>query len=361
VDKADVVNRSLTALSGVRVGHATHADKLTGCTAIVFDESFSASVKAYGGGAGGFNLEGLRAGHTDYGVRGIFIAGGSSTGLLAGAGMVEAMRLDRNGTRSGPDGSIINPSVAGAAIYDLGMEIAPFGADYGREAYVNATTDPVSGGNVGAGTGASVGKYRWLDLGAANPAMKGGVGSARVDLGGGIVVCALSVVNAVGNVVLPGGQVLAGNRDEHGGFESYEALTEFLTRADAGSSEHNTTISVVGINVDLGALEHYEKVAHFATHGQVRAINPVHTAGDGDTVFVFSNGELRDPLNSTAQFFKESATDIHLQVDLIGNAAAKAVQESIYDACRQASTVRVNGAYQGIVPSAADYPGARNN
>ncbi|WP_430868096.1 P1 family peptidase [Demequina aurantiaca] len=350
------MNNTLTALDGVRVGHATHPAALTGCTAVVFDRPFSTAVKAYGGGAGGFNLEGLRGGHTDYGVGGLFIAGGSSTGLLAGAGMMEAMRADGLGAKSGAAGAIINPSVSGAAIYDLGMEVAPFSADYGREAYANASSDPVASGNVGAGTGASVGKYRWLDLGASNPAMKGGVGSARVDVGGGIIVCAMSVVNAVGNVVLPSGQILAGNRDEHGDFSSYEELSDFLTRADAGRSEHNTTITVVGINVDLGALEHYEKVAHFATHGQVRAINPVHTAGDGDTVFVFSNGQLRDPLNSTAQFFKESATDIHLQVDLIGHAAARAVQESIYDACRSATTVQVEGAYGGVVPGAADYP-----
>jgi len=349
------LNNTLTALAGVRVGHATHAELLTGCTAVVFDKPMSAAVKAYGGGAGGFNLEGLRGGHTNYGIGGIFVAGGSSTGLLAGAGLMEAMRADGVGAKSGPDGAIVNPSVAGAAIYDLGMEVAPFRQDYGRQAYANATSDPVTSGNVGAGTGASVGKYRWLDLGASNPAMKGGVGSARVDLGGGITVCAMSVVNAVGNVVLPSGQILAGNRDEAGGFSSYEDLAEFLTRADAGSSEHNTTITVVGINVDLGSLEHYEKVAHFATHGQVRAINPVHTAGDGDTVFVFSTAQLRDPLNGTAQYFKESATDIHLQVDLIGYAAAKAVQASIYDACTSARTVLVEGAYGGVVPSAADY------
>ncbi|WP_061963167.1 P1 family peptidase [Demequina aurantiaca] len=356
-----VRNNTLTALDGVRVGHATHVDALTGCTAVVFDRPLSAAVKAYGGGAGGFNLEGLRGGHTNYGIGGIFVSGGSSTGLLTGAGLMEAMRADGVGATSGPDGTIVNPSVSGAAIYDLGMEVAPFSADYGREAYANATAEPIASGNVGAGTGASVGKYRWLDMGASNPAMKGGVGNARVDIasgnpGGGITVCAMSVVNAVGNVVLPNGQILAGNRDENGGFSSYEELAEFLTRADAGSSEHNTTITVVGINVDLGSLEHYEKVAHFAAHGQVRAINPVHTAGDGDTVFVFSTARVTDPLNSTAQYFKESATDIHLQVDLIGHAAAKAVQESIYDACRSARTVLVKGAYGGIVPSAADYP-----
>jgi L-aminopeptidase/D-esterase-like protein len=350
------VNSTLTALDGVRVGHSTHLEEMTGCTVVVFDRPLSAAVKAYGGGAGGFNLEGLRAGHTNYGVGGIFVSGGSTTGLLTGAALIEAMRADGRGATSGPEGAILNPSVSGAAIYDLGMEVASFLSDYGAEAYANLSTDPVASGNVGAGTGASVGKYRWAELGSSNPAMKGGIGNARVDVGGGIIVCAMSVVNAVGNVIGPDGQIIAGNRDEDGGFSSYEDLAQFLTRADAGSSEQNTTITVVGINVDLGSLEHYENVAHLATHGQVRAINPVHMSGDGDTVFVFSTAQLTSPLNATAQYFAEGPPDLHLQVDLIGHAAAQAVQESIYDAVRSAQTVLAKGALGGIIPSAADYP-----
>jgi L-aminopeptidase/D-esterase-like protein len=264
---------------------------------------------------------------------------------MAATTILECLSEDGRGSRSGPGGSIVNPSITGAALYDMGMDIAPFDPDYGAQAYRAATAQPVASGNVGAGTGAYVGKFLWLNGGAKVGAMKGGVGSARVDVGGGIVVTALSVVNAIGNIVLPDGSILAGNRDGHGGFHRFEAVTETVTR-----SLQNTTITVVGINVDLGATEHYEKVAHLASHGQVRAINPVHTSGDGDTVFVFSTCELRSPLNANGQYFANGNTDIHLQVDILGYAAADAVQQSIYDACRNADSVVFAGAWDGVVP-----------
>ncbi|MCA9309375.1 P1 family peptidase [Candidatus Dojkabacteria bacterium] len=343
------MNNTLTSLNGVRVGHSTHIDKLTGCTVILFDEPYSVAYKAYGGGVGSFNTEGLRSGKTDYKENGIFIAGGSNTGLMSAAEIMDCLRSDRIGSRSGKDNSIYNPSVTGAIVYDQGMQVAPYNPKYGREAYENATAEPVQNGNVGAGTGTSVGKFRWVEGGTKTGAMKAGVGSARIDVGGGITVCALSVVNALGNVVLPDGTILAGNRDEKTDIKPYEDLIDFVT-----NDRSNTTISVVGINVDLKSKEHYEKLAHLASHGQVRAINPVHTSADGDTVFVFSTAELKSPLNNFAKYFKDTEDDVHFQVDIIGNAAAKAVQESIYDACRQAETIQFEQGYKGVIPASKD-------
>lgn len=344
-----MTNTTLTALKGVKVGHATHLDKLTGCTVILFDKPYSVAYKAFGGGVGSFNTEGLRSGKTDYKENGIFIAGGSNTGLMSAAEIMDCLRNDKFGSRSGMKNEIYNPSITGAIVYDQGMQIAPYDPKNGREAYENASAEPVVSGNVGAGTGTSVGKFRWVEGGTKTGAMKAGVGSARIDVGGGIVVCALSVVNALGNVVLPNGEILAGNRDENTKFKPYEDLVDFVT-----NDKSNTTISVVGINVDLKSKEHYEKLAHLASHGQVRAINPVHTSADGDTVFVFSTAELKSPLNDFAKYFKETDDDIHFQVDIIGSAAAKAVQESIYDACRQAETIKFEQGYKGVIPSVKD-------
>ncbi len=111
----------------------------------------------------------------------------------------------------------------------------------------------------------------------------------------------------------------------------------------------------MGINVDLGHKAHYEKVAHLASHGQVRAINPVHTSSDGDIVYVFSTGELKNPLNEYAAYFKNTEDELPFQVDVIGHAAARAAQESIYDAVYSAETVEFEGAYKGIIPSVKDY------
>lgn len=342
-------NNTLTALTGVRVGHSTHLDKLTGCTVILFDEPYQVAYKAYGGAVGAFGTEAIKTDKTNYDECGIFIAGGSNTGLMSASEIMESMRRDKIGIASGKNKDIYNPSIVGAIVYDMGMQVAPYDPVYGREAYENASHDPVMNGNVGAGTGTSVGKFRWVEGGTKSGAMKAGIGSTRVDLGNGIIVTALSVVNAIGNVVLPNGEILAGNRDEEATFKSYEDVVDFVTR-----DRSNTTISVVGINVDLSAKLHLEKVAHLASHGQVRAINPVHTSSDGDTVFVFSTGELKNPFNNMLQYFQETDDSLYTQVDIIGHAAAKAVQQSIYDACYSAETVQFEQAYHGVVPSAQD-------
>lgn len=343
-------NKTLTALNGVRVGHSTHLDKLTGCTVILFDKPYQVAYKAYGGAVGAYGTEANKADKTNYGENGIFIAGGSNTGLMSASEIMECLRRDQKGSRSGKDKQIFNPSITGAIVYDQGMQVAPYDPVYSREAYENANDEPVTSGNVGAGTGTSVGKFRWVEGGTKTGAMKAGVGSARIDLGNGIIVAALSVVNALGNIILPNGEILAGNRDENTKFKPYEDLIDFVTQ-----DRQNTTISVVGINIDLGSKLHLEKVAHLASHGQVRAINPVHTSSDGDTVFVFSTGELKNPFNSMLQYFQETDDSLYTQVDIIGHAAARAVQESIYDAVRSAETIEFEQAYKGVIPAVKDY------
>lgn len=341
------MNNTLTALKGVRVGHATHLDKLTGCTVIMFDDWFPTAYKAYGGAPGTFNTDTLKSGMSFHDHNGLFIAGGSLTGLMSASEIMQAMIDNKIGS---PDAKhLINPVISGAIVFDLGTRIARYDPKYGREAFDNLSTEPVVGGNVGAGTGTAVGKFQYLEKGTKNGGMKAGVGNARVDLGNGIIVCALSVVNALGNVVNPDGTILAGNRDENKRFKTFEDTTDFVTQEKA-----NTTITIVGLNVDLQNHENYERVAHIASHGQVRAINPVHTSIDGDTIFVFSNKEIKKPLNETGKYF-ETPSWPKFTVDIIGQVAAKAVQESIYDACRQADSIKFDDAYNGVIPSVKDF------
>jgi len=134
----------------------------------------------------------------------------------------------------------------------------------------------------------------------------------------------------------------------------YEDLTEFVTQDTS-----NTTITIVGTNADLGPHENYVKLAHLASLGQARAIYPVNLSQDGDTVFVFSNKEIKEPLNSRREFFSGPNDILYFVTDIIGHAAAKAVQESIYSACREAETISFEDGYQGVIPSCKDYP-ARN-
>jgi len=339
-------NRTLTALKGVRVGHSTHLDKLTGCTVVIFDESYPVVYKSYGGAPGTFNTDKFKSGTSFYRGNGLFIAGGSLTGLMSASEIMQAMIENKIGSR---DAKIINPALTGAIVFDLGTRIGQYNPKYGREAFDNLSKDPVKNGNIGAGTGVSVGKFQYLENGKSSGAMKSGVGSARVNLGHRIMICALSVVNAIGNVVKPDGSILAGNRDENKKFKNFEETTEFVTQ-----DETNTTITIVGTNVDLKTRENYEKLAHWGSNGQVRAINPVHTSVDGDTVFVFSTEEIKEPLNSMGKYFEEPHWPL-FAVDIIGNAVTKAVQESIYDACYSAETIKFKQGYKGIIPSVKDY------
>ena len=340
-----MTNKTLTALPGVRVGHSTHLEKLTGATVILFDQPYTVAYQAFGSSVGLFNSESLRVGQVDYRQNAIFIAGGSDTGLMTGAALIESLRKDKKGAYMAED--IYNPSVVGAIIWDLGVNIAPYQQHYGSEAYQAATSQPVISGNVGAGTGASVGKFAYLEKGLKTGAMKAGIGSARIDLGGGIIVCALSVVNAMGNIYLPDGQILAGNRDEKVKFKTYADFIDLITL----KNKANTTISIVGLNVDLETKENYDKLARLAVHGQIRSIKPVHTSFDGDVVFVFSTASLKDPFNRKIKHFQPGQSRLSIEVDTLGYIAAQAVQDSIYDACRSAQTISFEQAYQGIIPA----------
>lgn len=341
------MNNTLTALKGVRVGHATHFDKLTGSTVVLFDDFYPVAYVSYGGAPGTFSTENLKVGKSFSKRIGLFVSGGSLTGLASAATIMDWMIEKGIGDK---DGAMINPPISGAIVYDLGVYIKQFDPEYGREAVENATTDPVENGNVGAGTGTTVGSFSYTkDLKRLD--MKAGVGSAKVDLGNEVIVCSLSVVNALGNIILPNGIILAGNRHDtdEANFRTFNKQLDFLTNKSS-----NTTISIVGTNAKLKSQADYERVAHIASHGQVRAIYPVHTSVDGDTVFVFSTEKIDDYLSPLGKSIQKNSWP-ELNVDVIAQAAAKAVQDSIYNACEQADTIKFREAYQGVIPSCKDY------
>ncbi len=273
-------NNTLTSLTGVKVGHSTQIDKLTGCTVVLFDKPYPVAYKSYGGAPGLFNVEMLKNGKSFFRRHGLFIAGGSLSGLMSASNIMQRMIDDGIGFK---ENKIVNPSISGAVVFDLGTNVGQYDPTYGSEAYDNVSSDPVISGNVGAGTGTAVGKFQRVLTGTKNGGMKAGVGSAKIDLGNGVIVTAMSVVNALGNIINPDGTILAGNRDESKKFKTFEDTTDFVT-----SNSMNTTITIVGINIDLGSRENYERVAHMASTGHARAINPVNTSVDGDPVFVFS-------------------------------------------------------------------------
>ncbi len=272
------INRTLTAIDGITVGHATNLTARTGCTVILCPAGATAGVDVRGAAPGTRETEALRPGRLVQKAHAVLLTGGSAFGLDAAGGVVQYLEEKNVGFPAGP---VRVPIVPAAVIFDLGVGDAKVRPDreMGYQACLNATDEPVAMGAVGAGTGATVGKAPGV---TSSP---GGVGSACMRLDSGLIVAAIMVVNALGNVVHPRtGEILAGGK-ENGDFVD---ITERLLDANLVQGT-NTTIGVVATNATLSPAE-VHRVAEMAHDGMARAIRPAHTMFDGDTLFALATG-----------------------------------------------------------------------
>ena len=272
------VNQTLTAIDGIKVGHATNSTARTGCTVVLCPEGTTAGVDVRGAAPGTRETDALRPGRLVQTAHAVLLTGGSAFGLDAASGVVQYLEERNVGFPADP---VRVPIVPAAVIFDLGVGDAKVRPDrqMGYQACLNATDDPVVGGAVGAGTGATVGKASGV---SPSP---GGVGSACKYLDSGLIVAAVVVVNALGNVVHPeSGEIVAGGK-ENGDFVN---ITERLLDANLVQGT-NTTIGVVATNADLSPAE-VHRVAEMAHDGMARAIRPAHTMFDGDTLFSLATG-----------------------------------------------------------------------
>lgn len=280
---------SITDVQGIKVGHFTETRRPTGCTVLLFEKGATAGVDVRGGAPGTRETDLLNPLNTVQQVHGIVLSGGSSFGLDAASGVMRYLEEHHIGFDMGQH--IVVPIVPAAILYDLEIgdaKIRPT-ADSGYKACQAASTGRVAEGNVGAGTGATIGKMFGM-----KQAMKSGLGSASIRVGDtGIVVGALVAVNAVGDVVDPKtGTIIAGARkpDGSGFMDSMARLREgYSVRVEAA---RNTTIGVVATNVALDKAQ-ANKVAQMAHDGFARTINPVHSPRDGDTIFAVATGAIR--------------------------------------------------------------------
>ena len=272
------INRTLTAIDGIKVGHATDATARTGCTVILCPAGATAGVDVRGAAPGTRETEALRPGRLVQKAHAVLLTGGSAFGLDAAGGVVQYLEERNVGFPAGP---VRVPIVPAAVIFDLGVGDAKVRPDreMGYQACLNATDAPVTMGSIGAGTGATVGKARGV---TASP---GGVGSACMRLDSGVIVAAITVVNALGNVVNPDtGEIVAGGRVKG----SFVDVTERLLDTNLVQGT-NTTIGVVATNATLSVAE-VNRVAEMAHDGMARAIRPSHTMSDGDTLFSLATG-----------------------------------------------------------------------
>lgn len=272
------MNQTLTAIDGIKVGHATDATARTGCTVILCPEGATAGVDVRGAAPGTRETEALRPGRLVQKAHAVLLTGGSAFGLDAASGVVEYLEEQGIGFPAGP---VRVPIVPTAVIFDLAVgdaKVRP-NPEMGYQACLNATDEPVAMGAVGAGTGATVGKAPGVT------SSQGGVGSACKHLDSGLIVAAIAVVNALGNVVHPEtGEIVAGGK-ENGSFVD---ITERLLDANVVPGT-NTTIGVVTTNAALSPAE-VTRVAEMAHDGMARAIRPSHTMFDGDTLFTLATG-----------------------------------------------------------------------
>ena len=259
---------------GISVGHYTDAESATGCTVVLC-------------GRGTLGTDFLRPTSLFAEVHAVLLTGGSAFGLDAASGVMRFLEERAIGLSFG-GGTV--PIVAAAVLFDLGVVTADVrpGPDEGYRACFDASTSPVPEGSVGAGTGATVGK-----LMGADRAMKGGIGTASVELGDGLIVGAIVAVNALGDVVEPDtGALVAGPRGEDGAMQhSLRLLTSPGFKRAGQSRAQNTTIGVVATNARLGK-EQANKLASMAHDGIALAVRPAHMMGDGDTMFAVATGGL---------------------------------------------------------------------
>jgi L-aminopeptidase/D-esterase-like protein len=313
---------NLCDVPGVLVGHATDEKDLTGCTAVLFDSPDGSGAGAVVGVDVGGSSPGTRetdllnpTGRVDQ-THAILLTGGSAFGLAAANGVVSL--LEERGV--GYDVRFARiPIVPAAVVFDLALgdpSVRP-GPEMGYEAASAAASGSFKQGTVGAGTGTTVGKVLGLER-----AMKGGLGSASVALPGGVVVAALAVVNAFGDVRDPStGRIVAGPRLEDGALaDSVEHLLEAERFMRWGE---NTTLGIVATNARLSKPQ-VTKMAQMAQDGLARTVSPVHTSVDGDVVFAASVG---------------GRASIVMAPDVVGAWAARVTAEAVLRGVREARGV----------------------
>ena len=283
---------SITDVAGIEVGHYTDERAGTGCTVVLSRAGAMAGVDVRGSAPATRETDLLRVSSLVDEIHGVLLTGGSVFGLDAAAGVERYLERESVGIEFA--GHTI-PIVPGAALFDLGIcdsSIRP-GSTEGFKCCEQASIKPASEGSVGAGTGATVSKFN----GIAN-SVKGGVGSASVEIGGGVVVGALMAVNAIGDIVEAAtGRLVAGSRCDNGSMRrSMDSLIDPSQHLGRSFSLGNTTIGVVATNAKLTKSQ-TNKLAEIAHDGIALAVRPAHTMSDGDTLFTLSTGMIEDKVN----------------------------------------------------------------
>lgn len=301
---------SITDVPGLRVGNAQDDEALTGCTVILCEKGAVGGVDQRGGAPGTRETDLLKPVNAVEKVHAVLLAGGSAFGLDAASGVMRYLEEKGIGFNTGVARV---PIVPAAILYDLAIGRADIRPDLemGYRAAASASANAPAEGNTGAGTGATVGKI----FGMAG-AMKSGLGTASMEVGGGIIVGAIVAVNAFGDVVDPQtGKILVGARSTklgpvQLGSADYFANTLAVMKTLVGRAilklamSHNTVIGVVATNAKFDKAQ-ATKMAQMAQDGLARAIRPAHTMLDGDTIFAMATGQKKADVSIVGAYAAE--------------------------------------------------------
>ena len=305
---------AITDVAGIEVGHDSDTRRPTGCSVVLARAGAIGGVDVRGAAPGTRETDLLAPGNLVQQVHAVLLAGGSAWGLDAAGGVMRWLEEQGIGLETGHG---LVPIVPAAVIFDLGVgdgRLRP-DAQSGYRASAAASRNAPAQGNVGAGSGALIGKL----LGQQR-AMKGGVGTASVSAAG-YTVGALIVCNAVGDVLDPAtGRVLAGARTEDGRglLNTRDALLNGH-QAQHQLAGRNTTIGVIATDAVLDKAQ-AQRLAQVAHDGLARCINPVHTQLDGDTLFALGTGA------------NGKKADMLLLATLAAEATARAVVNAVHAA-----------------------------
>ena len=323
-------------IKGVKVGHYSDPRRPTGCTVVLVEAGATAGVDIRGSAPGTRETDLLRPVNTVEKIHAILLSGGSAFGLEAASGVMKFLEEQGIGYATG---AARVPIVPAAVLYDLNLgdpKIRP-GMHSGYEACRQASDEESREGSFGAGAGATVGKLFGFEF-----AMKGGVGTASLQVGPW-KVGAIVDVNCAGDVVDPAtGQILAGSRTAEG--NTFRGTVASIKRGELISRllGENTTLAVLATNVLLSKAD-VNKLAQMAQDGLPRAIHPVHTPYDGDTVFALSTGEYLAGSISKAEV-----------LTVLGTLAAEVVSQAIIRAVVSAKGLPNLPAYTDLLEGQTD-------
>lgn len=309
----------ITAVEGLRVGHYTRPEKPTGCTVILAEKGATGGVSVRGAAPGTRETDLLDPSNLVEQVHGIVLSGGSAFGLDTATGVMRYLEERKVGF---PFGGAYVPIVPAAVLFDLPVAGKPLirpDATCGYEAAKAATTATMPEGTIGAGAGATVGKF-----GGGGKPMKGGIGTASITLPSGLTIAAVVAVNAAGDIIDPAtGRVVAGALAADGKtFLDARTILRNGGKVDQPRPAENTTLGVVATNAKLTKAQ-ARKMADMAHDGFARTIVPAHTMADGDTIFAMATGSYTGEVNMT----------------VIGALGAEMVADALLRAVRQATGI----------------------